>query len=233
MHDDPLAWEYLEERDSIRNRASHYLQSLTFCHFAVHRQFTPEAEKKAFRKLAVLRNMPDRAREVAELRNLIAELNTGMVINIAVSFRSKGADYLSELIGEGLVTLANCIDKFDLSYNCRFITFAFRSIRRRIWQYYLQSKTKIQTTTYEFDTIGVEDTTGYDQIRREDAKQFLHNLAAVLSEPERRTLFAHYGVIPKDPTHTREQLDKERKHAFRIIRKLQIHIRNELIENSA
>lgn len=233
MQDDPLSWQYCEERDSIPNRASHYLQGLTYCHFEIHRQFTPEAEKNAFLKLAILREMPDRVNELSELRDLIAKLNIGMVINVAMNFRSQGPDYLTELVSEGFIALTNCIDRFDLSFNCRFVTFAFKSIRRKVWQYYDKHKNKIQASPYEFDTIGVEDTTALDIIAKEDAKRFLHELARVLTASERQTLFAHYGVIPRDPTHSRAQLDKERKHAFRIIRKLQVHIRNNLIENSA
>ena len=233
MHDDPLSWQYAEERDSMPNRASSYLQTLTYCHFEVHRRLTPEAEKKAFQKLAILRELPDRTREVNELRNLIAQLNTGLVINLAMGFRSQGADYLSELIGEGLITLSQCIDRFDLSYNCRFISFAFRSIRRKMSQYYQKTKNKIKAATLEHDNIGVIDDTAIDNLRREEKKILLHSLAKVLTEAERKALFAHYGVIPKDPSHNRAQLDKQRKQAFKIIRKLQLHARNNLIQNSA
>ena len=66
-------------------------------------------------------------------RSKLAEANQRLVIKIAGAHLSFGLAF-GDLIGEGNVGLMRAIDRFDLSKQCRFSTYAIHWIRRAIMQ---------------------------------------------------------------------------------------------------
>lgn len=64
-------------------------------------------------------------------RQHIAEANQRLIIKIAKSHLGQGLPF-GDLIGEGNVGLMRAIEKFDLSRNCRFATYAIHWIRQAI-----------------------------------------------------------------------------------------------------
>lgn len=58
-----------------------------------------------------------------EARDKIVSLNTGLVWSVARRFQNRGHE-LEDLFQIGVIGLLKCIDKFDLSYEVKFSTYA-------------------------------------------------------------------------------------------------------------
>lgn len=87
-----------------------------------YKLLTPTQEKEYFRMLN---------RGFSEYKSLIIVSNLKLVIHIAKKYRNLGLPFI-DLIQEGNLGLIEAIDKFDLSYNCKFSTYAFYRIKRYI-----------------------------------------------------------------------------------------------------
>ena len=85
---------------------------------------TPDEEVELFRQLR-------KGDESARAR--LAEANQRLVIKTAGAHLTDGLTF-GDLIGEGNVGLMHAIDRFDLSRQCRFSTYAIHWIRRAIIQ---------------------------------------------------------------------------------------------------
>ena len=85
---------------------------------------TPNEEAELFRQL----KLGDES-----VRSRLAEANQRLVIKIASAHLTRGLTF-GDLIGEGNVGLMHAIERFDLSRQCRFSTYAIHWIRRAIIQ---------------------------------------------------------------------------------------------------
>lgn len=66
-----------------------------------------------------------------EARDKIVSLNTGLVWSVARRFQNRGHE-LEDLFQIGVIGLLKCIDKFDLSYEVKFSTYAVPMITGEI-----------------------------------------------------------------------------------------------------
>ena len=66
-----------------------------------------------------------------EARDKIVSLNTGLVWSVARRFQNRGHE-LEDLYQFGVIGLLKCIDKFDLSYEVKFSTYAVPMITGEI-----------------------------------------------------------------------------------------------------
>lgn len=85
-------------------------------------RLTIEEERMAFEKLALGSN---------SARDKIFTGNLRLVAYVAKKYIGCGIEFL-DLVQEGGIGLLNAIDKFDLSKNCKFSTFATPAIERSI-----------------------------------------------------------------------------------------------------
>ena len=69
-----------------------------------------------------------------EARDILAEKNMGLVHSIAKRFQNRGVE-MEDLIQIGSIGLLKAIDKFDLSYNVKFSTYAVPIITGEIKRY--------------------------------------------------------------------------------------------------
>ena len=69
-----------------------------------------------------------------EARDILAEKNMGLVHSIAKRFQNRGVE-MEDLIQIGSIGLLKAIDKFDLSYNVKFSTYAVPMITGEIKRY--------------------------------------------------------------------------------------------------
>ena len=69
-----------------------------------------------------------------EARDILAEKNMGLVHSIAKRFQNRGVE-IEDLIQIGSIGLLKAIDKFDLSYNVKFSTYAVPMITGEIKRY--------------------------------------------------------------------------------------------------
>ena len=64
-----------------------------------------------------------------DARNILAQQNMGLVYTVARRFNGRGCE-MEDLIQIGSIGLLKAIDKFDLSYDVRFSTYAVPMIAR-------------------------------------------------------------------------------------------------------
>ena len=69
--------------------------------------------------------------EKQELMAKILDLNLGLVINIATSYKNRGLDF-DDLLQEGYLALVKAVSGFDTTKNIRFSTYAHRVISQNL-----------------------------------------------------------------------------------------------------
>lgn len=78
------------------------------------------------------RNTLIKAKQGDELsQNKLIQNNLKLITKIANKYINYGIP-LNDLIQEGIIGLINAIKKFDLNYNCKFLTYAYYKIRQSI-----------------------------------------------------------------------------------------------------
>ncbi|UFQ18056.1 RNA polymerase sigma factor SigF [Streptomyces huasconensis] len=77
--------------------------------------------KVFFDRLAVLE---EGTREFQDVRNTLIEMNMSLVRYAAGRFRSRGADEMEDIVQVGMIGLIKAIDRFELTREVEFATFA-------------------------------------------------------------------------------------------------------------
>ncbi|MFF8833483.1 RNA polymerase sigma factor SigF [Streptomyces sp. NPDC015131] len=77
--------------------------------------------KLFFDRLAVLE---EGTREYQDVRNTLIEMNMSLVRYAAGRFRSRGADEMEDIVQVGMIGLIKAIDRFELTREVEFTTFA-------------------------------------------------------------------------------------------------------------
>lgn len=232
MNTDAMAWDYIEERDSILIRRGNHTVGTSFDKSL--RKFTPEAEINAFQKLKLLREagLIDESRE---LKNIIAINNLGLAYKCVSMMRNIRKINEDDFLSEALYILARCIDLFNPDYKIKFSTYAMRSIFRKLSGKMTNTPPEEQIASKAIDEIqdliGYNDNTSIRKMVNDDTRAFLDALVQALSVDERAILLEHYGVTERVDCDRKERSSR-RKRAHDAIIKLQIHVfRKKIIGN--
>ncbi|MDR3111228.1 MAG: sigma-70 family RNA polymerase sigma factor [Planctomycetaceae bacterium] len=107
---------------------------------------TPTSISRRFTNIAVSRSKYDARKADLSVSNL------RLVVSIAKRYRGRGLSFL-DLIQEGNAGLMSAVDRFDLSRNCKFATYATWWIRQTISRAIFQQGRMIRTPVHIVDHI--------------------------------------------------------------------------------
>lgn len=188
-----------------------------------------------------------------EARNKILTANLRFVFNIAKKYRGHGVD-LSDLISEGNNGMIKAIEKFDLSQNVKFFSYAVWWIRQRMSSAILkhQEKEMIETdfdgafsddnghtdNIYANDDGEINDS-GFDVMGEngdelelnEEAQQkhfIVEKVLAKLDDRERLIIEKYFGIENDDNGQNLEEISKDLHITTERVRQLKVKAINEM-----
>lgn len=204
------------------------------------RQYKP-ISKEYERELLTLAKDGD-----VEARNKIVTANLRFVFDIAKKYRGNGVE-IADLISEGNKGIFKAIDRFDMTKDVRFFTYAVWWIRESMAQAVEdkmnESKSianfddefpsenmnmeNISTDNEDFYYNGkdVEDTDGnsYDTIEESAQKQFVvQKLLAKLDDRERLIIMKYFGLENDDDGHSFDEISNDVNLSTERVRQLKI-----------
>lgn len=129
----------------------------------------------------------------------ILNSNLKFVVSIAKNYRGKGVPF-DELIAEGNMGLITAIMKYDLSRNCKFITYAVFWIRSNISQAISNATANAKGNRDLYENIK-NDSVVYDDnallLKGVDAKAAVSELSKCLEQRELEMLSMKFGLDGK------------------------------------
>lgn len=121
--------------------------------FKNHKLLTRKEEKQAFNNL---KNAPSK-KKWEEIRNYIAEHNFKFVYTVAFGFKTKLANMqFSDIVQNGMMGLFIAIDRYDISKDKKFITYAVWWIRQSIMACMQSQECLIKIPTHHHRRIQLE-----------------------------------------------------------------------------
>ena len=172
-------------------------------------------------------------------RNRILESNLRFVFDIAKGFKGCGLE-LGELICEGNIGLSKAIEKFDLSNDVKFITYAIFWIRSQILEAIQKNKQKTDNESLNSLDVRLNDKGLYDdsddtvllsesiysnnedidlEEQYEENKEYVSKLMKKLSHREKFVVEQYFGIGCKS-SHTLNEIGKKLKLSSERIRKI-------------
>ena len=137
-----------------------------------------------------------------EARRMMVEANTRLVWSIVQRFASRGADP-EDLFQIGCIGLMKSIDKFDLSYEVKFSTYAVPMIVGEIQRFLRDDgMVKVSCSIREL-SFKIRHATD-DYIKKHGKSRFISEVAAVLDVSVDDIIFASDAL--RDPASLHEQL---------------------------
>lgn len=188
-----------------------------------------------------------------EARNKILTANLRFVFNIAKKYRGHGVD-LSDLISEGNNGMIKAIEKFDLSQNVKFFSYAVWWIRQRMSSAILKHQEKEMIET-DFDGAFSDDNGNTDNIYANDdgeindsgfdvmgengdelelneetqQKHFIvEKVLAKLDDRERLIIEKYFGIENDDNGQNLEEISKDLHITTERVRQLKVKAINEM-----
>lgn len=188
-----------------------------------------------------------------EARNKILTANLRFVFNIAKKYRGHGVD-LSDLISEGNNGMIKAIEKFDLSQNVKFFSYAVWWIRQRMSSAILKHQEKEMIET-DFDGAFSDDNGNTDNIYsnddgeindsgfdvmgengdelelNEEAQQkhfIVEKVLAKLDDRERLIIEKYFGIENDDNGQNLEEISKDLHITTERVRQLKVKAINEM-----
>lgn len=143
------------------------------------RVLTREEERDLLRKIA-------NGNEAA--RNDLIEHNLRLVAYVAKSY-AKNKDIFDELFSEGCTVLFHAINRFDLSYETKFSTYATWWLRQSMSKY-LQTKNGNGIAT-EYDLLSEEDDCNVEMTERQ---KMIRGCLCLLTEREQEIIRRRFGI---------------------------------------
>ena len=188
-----------------------------------------------------------------EARNKILTANLRFVFNIAKKYRGHGVD-LSDLISEGNDGMIKAIEKFDITQNVKFFSYAVWWIRQRMTMAISkhQEKEMIETDfegafsddNGHIDNIYVNDDddindSGFDIMGEncdelelnEEAQQkhfIVEKVLAKLDDRERLIIEKYFGIENDDDGQNLEEISKDLHITTERVRQLKVKAINEM-----
>lgn len=203
----------------------------------------PPISKERERELMELAKKGD-----IEARNEIITANLRFVFDIAKKYRGHGVD-IADLISEGNNGIIKAIEKFDLSKDVKFFTYAVWWIRQGMMAA-IERKMKTEATQVNFDDefpsenqtfdnysggddeeyyyngndiedVGSENY--YEYCEEENQKQFVvQKLLATLDDRERVIIMKYFGIEENDDGHNLDEISSEMKLSTERVRQLKV-----------
>lgn len=197
--------------------------------------------KKYERELLTLAKEGD-----VEARNKIVTANLRFVFDIAKKYRGNGVE-IADLISEGNKGIFKAIDKFDMTKDVRFFTYAVWWIRESMAQA-VETKINENKSVVNFDDefptenvtienmpidnedfyyngMDVEDAgeNSYDTIEESAQKQFVvQKLLAKLDDRERLIIMKYFGLENDDDGHSFDEISNDVHLSTERVRQLKI-----------
>ncbi len=149
--------------------------------------------------------------------------NLRLVSYITNWFISTNLDQ-NDLFQEGVIGLIKSVDKFDISKNIKFSSFARRCIKNEILMYIRRSKKHIFTsTTNEIEIIDYKNSEDdwVNNISKDYEKNMINDSLNHLSEREKEVVKKSYGIEFDKITQKKiaEELAISRSYVSRIVTK--------------
>jgi RNA polymerase primary sigma factor len=188
-----------------------------------------------------------------EARNKIITANLRFVFDISKKYRGNGVD-IADLISEGNKGVLKAIDKFDLSNDVKFFTYAVWWIRQHMMQAIEdkmnQSKLEVsfddvfpaenQTLDnmssqeddnfyFEGNDIAYNDSETYEVIEEEKQKNFVvQKLLAKLDDRERTVIMKYFGINNENGSQKLEEISNDMNLSTERVRQLKIKAINSM-----
>jgi RNA polymerase sigma factor (sigma-70 family) len=230
MNSDALSWQFDHARDIIPSRISPQYANLVCKELAGGGHLTPEAERNAFMKLRALKEA-GKDEEYLDTFGLILKYNMGLVFKAVNMYKNNNRGIsVEELISEGTLILVRSIKGYDPSYSNKFCTYCYMGIVRAISTACQRSKEMVYQEIDGLDNISPYNHNGAENIRLSDIRNQIQKLATILSERDRKLLFEYYGITKTNDKYDRLTQGKRRRRVHLILRILQLHVKNQLIE---
>jgi RNA polymerase primary sigma factor len=188
---------------------------------------TPTEEQRLFRrmnfckcravKLANRSGSAEKVRtyadEAEQIRNRIIRSNTRLVVSIAKSFVDPHNTF-EDLFSDGVVSLVQAAEKFDIERGFRFSTYATRAIRRNLYRIVTnrrKDRTRFSTGALDGQTEPEETDRGstISEARWDDLQSRLRTLLASLDPRERQIVRARFGLESTRDVQTLQSLAKK------------------------
>lgn len=188
-------------------------------------------------------------------RNKLLESNLRFVFDIAKGFKGCGLE-LGDLICEGNIGLSKAIDKFDLSNDVKFVTYAMFWVRSQILDAIEKNKSKIDNEDLNNLDVRINEKSLYDEsddmvmlsesiysnaddinddeVEMEN-KEYVAKLMKKLTIREKFVVEQYFGIGCKS-NHTLNEIGKKLKLSSERIRKIKLDamkkLRTEAMINS-
>lgn len=183
-----------------------------------------------------------------EARNKIVTANLRFVFDIAKKYRGQGVD-IADLISEGNKGILKAIEKFDLSQDVKFFTYAVWWIRQHMMaaidekiktdinevnfddEFPAENQTIENVSTqeeeenfyYEEKDIPDSENLIYEQSEEDSQKHFVvQKLLARLDEREKLIIMKYFGIENDDDGHNLEEISKELNLSTERVRQLKV-----------
>lgn len=129
-------------------------------------------------------------REAQVLRDHLIKANMRLVISIVKKFVTTQATF-DEMLSDGLVSLMNCVDKFDFDRGFRFSTYAYRSIARELYRTVKSAKLRSTQVSQDGEEWSIEpaDERGSSAVRDGFWSTLRETAGAMISQLDRRERF--------------------------------------------
>ena len=137
-------------------------------------------------------------------RNKIVESNLRFVFDIARRFRGRGV-YMSDLISEGNIGLMKAIERFDMSKDVKFITYAVFWVKERMMSSIKANSSRIDSSLLDDfkDADSNDDCNNLikdkvndveDEETSHSREDLLDGLMCVLNDKEKKIMEFSYGL---------------------------------------
>lgn len=183
-----------------------------------------------------------------DARNEIITSNLRFVFDIAKKYRGHGVD-IADLISEGNKGIMKAIDKFDLSQDVKFFTYAVWWIRQHmIAAIEEQVKKGVNEVSFDdefpsenqtienvssgegeedfyYDAKDIVDSNGYGYESNEEESQkhfVVQKLLATLDDRERVIIMKYFGIENDDEGHNLEEISSEMNLSTERVRQLKV-----------